>query len=85
MDCFSCGGAFSRDERHVSPRYGMWKVSSWLNERHMACAWLSLVWVAFTDFYIYLVSSGALHDLSTWYRNARLQLTAAESAQLGYR
>jgi hypothetical protein len=59
MDCFSCGAA-------TSPRYSMWKVSSWLNERHMACAWLSLVWVAFTDFYIYLVSSGTLHDLSTW-------------------
>jgi hypothetical protein len=59
MDCFSCGG-------DVSPRYGMWKASSWLNQRHMACAWLSLVWVAFTDFYIYLVSTGTLRDLNTW-------------------
>ena len=58
-DCFSCDGA-------VSPRYGMWKASSWLNERHMACAWLSLVWVAFTDFYIYLVSTGTIRDLNTW-------------------
>ena len=58
-DCFTCDGA-------VSPRYGMWKASSWLNGRHMACAWLSLVWVAFTDFYIYLVSTGTIRDLNTW-------------------
>jgi len=25
-----------------------------LNQRHMLFAWLSLVWVAFTDFYVYL-------------------------------
>lgn len=59
LDCFSCNGS-------VSSRYGLWKASSWLNERHMACAWLSLVWVSFTDFYIYLVSTGTIRDLNTW-------------------
>jgi hypothetical protein len=59
VDCFSCDGS-------VLPRYGLWKASSWLNERHMACAWLSLVWVAFTDFYIYLISTGTIRDLNTW-------------------
>jgi hypothetical protein len=59
LDCFTCESA-------TSPRYGLWKGSSWLNERHMAFAWLSLVWVAFTDFYIYLVSSGTMRDLNTW-------------------
>ena len=59
LDCFSC-------DKAVSPRYGMWKGSTWLNERHMAFAWFSLVWVAFTDFYIYLVSSGTIRDLNTW-------------------
>ena len=59
MNCFSCGES-------RSPRYGMWKASSWLNERHMLCAWLSLVWVAFTDLYVYLLSSGAIRDLNTW-------------------
>lgn len=59
VDCFSCDG-------RVSPRYKLWKGSSWLNERHMLFAWCSLVWVAFTDFYIYLVSSGAIRDLNTW-------------------
>ena len=59
MDCFTCDGAATR-------RYGLWKGSTWLNTRHMAFAWLSLVWVASTDAYIYLVSSGAIRDLNTW-------------------
>jgi len=58
-DCFSCGGS-------GSPRYGVWKGSSWLNERHMLFAWCSLVWVACTDLYVYLLSTGTVHDLSTW-------------------
>jgi hypothetical protein len=68
LDCFTCehvGSGFSRTAS-VSPRYGLWRGSSWLNERHMAFAWCSLVWVAFTDFYIYLVSSGTIRDLNTW-------------------
>jgi hypothetical protein len=60
LDCFSCDGV------SVSPSYGLWKWATWLNERHMAFAWFSLVWVAFTDFYIYLVSSGTIRDLNTW-------------------
>jgi hypothetical protein len=59
MDCFTC-------DQRVSARYGLWKSSTWLNERHMLLAWLSLVWVVFTDLYIYLVSSGAVRDLNTW-------------------
>ena len=59
VDCFTCDGS-------VSPRFQLWKGSSWLNERHMAFAWFSLVWVAFTDLYIYLVSTGTIRDLNTW-------------------
>ena len=59
LDCFSC-------ERAASPRYGVWRASSWLNERHMAFAWLSLVWVALTDLYIYLLSAGIIRDANTW-------------------
>jgi hypothetical protein len=59
LDCLTCNRAFS-------PSYSMWRGSSWLNERHMLFAWVSLVWVAFTDLYIYLVSSGAIRDLNTW-------------------
>jgi len=58
-DCFTCDGS-------ASIQHGLWRRSSWLNARHMAFAWLSLVWVAFTDLYIYLVSSGAVRDLNTW-------------------
>jgi hypothetical protein len=58
-DCFSCGG-------RVSPRYRLWTASSWLNARHMAFAWLSLVWVVLTDVYILLVSTGTIRDLNTW-------------------
>jgi hypothetical protein len=58
-DCFSC-------ERGTSATYSMWSGSTWLNERHMAFAWVSLVWVAFTDAYIYMVSSGTIRDLNTW-------------------
>ena len=57
--CFTCDEA-------VSPRYGFWKGGSWLNQRHMAFAWCSLFWVAFTDFYIYLVATGTVRDLNTW-------------------
>ena len=59
LDCFTCEGA-------VTPRYRLWKSSTWLNTRHMAFAWFSLVWVAFTDFYIYLVSAGIVTDWNTW-------------------
>jgi hypothetical protein len=59
LDCFTCDGAVSR-------RHGLWKTSTWANERHMAFAWTSLIWVAFTDAYIYMVSSGTIRDLNTW-------------------
>ena len=58
-DCFSCG-------RGTSPRYQVWRGSSWLNERHMLFAWCSLVWVALTDVYVYLVSSETIKDWNTW-------------------
>jgi len=59
LDCFSCNGGTSAQHR-------LWKGSSWLNERHMLFAWCSLVWVAFTDLYIYLLSTGRVSDLNTW-------------------
>jgi hypothetical protein len=80
-DCFSCGAARrspprTRTARSIwqtgltpvrySARYGLWKGSSWLNGKHMLFAWCSLVWVALTDAYIYLLSTGAIRDLNTW-------------------
>jgi hypothetical protein len=61
-DCFTCddGG------RKATMSYSLWRPSTWFNERHQLFAWCSLVWVAFTDAYIYLVSSGSIRDLNTW-------------------
>jgi hypothetical protein len=59
MDCFTCAGA-------TSPRYTLWRGTSWLNQRHAAFAWASLVWVVITDVYIYLAATGSIRDLNTW-------------------
>ena len=56
VDCFSCvvaGGA----------RHGAWRGVSFLNERHMLFAWLSLFSVGLADLYVRLVASGAITDL----------------------
>jgi hypothetical protein len=57
-----CGGGLRRFS--TSPlRHVFWaKVVSPLNAHHQLFAWLSLVWIAWTDFYVYLVATGALHD-----------------------
>jgi hypothetical protein len=58
-DCMTC-------DRAPTTKFKLWSFSTWFNGRHMQFAWISLVWVAFTDMYIYLVSSGAIADLNTW-------------------
>jgi hypothetical protein len=58
-DCMTC-------DRAPTTKFKLWSFSTWFNGRHMQFAWMSLVWVAFTDLYIYLVSSGAITDLNTW-------------------
>jgi hypothetical protein len=57
-DCMSCG--------QETLKYGAWKRVSWLNVRHAQFAWASLLFVAFTDIYIRLVSMGVIRDLNTW-------------------
>ncbi len=59
LNCFSCDAA-------STTRYGVWQKVTWLNERHMLFAWISLIWVAFCDIYIRMVSMGYIHDFSTW-------------------
>ena len=59
LNCFTCDAA-------SKSRYGVWKRVSWLNERHMLFAWLSLVWVGSCDLYVRLLSMGYIHDWSTW-------------------
>ena len=56
LDCFSCSN-FNKG------RHAAWKGFSVINERHMLFAWLSLFSVGFADFYVRLVSSGAIQDV----------------------
>jgi len=51
-DCLSC----SQSRQH---RY---KVVTWLNQRHMLFAWISLFFVGFTDIYVRLCASGVWTD-----------------------
>ncbi len=56
-----CGGGVKQFSR--SPiRHRIWKTLTPLNARHMLFAWMSLVFVAFTDLYVRLVASGTIHD-----------------------
>ncbi len=59
IDCFSAGTMSSFS-------HGIWKQVSWLNERHMQFAWMSLFWVGFSDAYVRLVSMNVIADLNTW-------------------
>jgi hypothetical protein len=56
LDCFSCA-AFGK------PRHSAWSFLTFLNERHMLFAWMSLISVGFADFYIRMVASGTFHDV----------------------
>ena len=56
LDCFSCA-TFGK------PRYSAWRGLTFLNERHMLFAWMSLFSVGLADFYVRLVSSGAIQDV----------------------
>ena len=56
VDCFS-KAAFGQT------RFQLWKCTSALNKKHMLFAWLSLFWVGFSDFYVWMVASGRITDL----------------------
>ena len=56
-----CGGGVKQFSR--SPiRHRIWKALTPLNGKHMLFAWMSLVFVAFSDLYVRLVASGTIHD-----------------------
>jgi hypothetical protein len=55
-DCYSC-------VRFGKQRYKLWQIVTRFNEHHMEWAWISLIWVGFTDLYIRLVSMGIITDL----------------------
>jgi hypothetical protein len=46
--------------------HALWKKSTWLNERHMNFAWISLFWVGFSDFFVRATSMGWIPDINTW-------------------
>lgn len=57
-----CGGRVNLFSKHKLS-YKIWKkVLTPLNERHQLFAWLSLFWIAFADFYVWLVASGHITD-----------------------
>jgi len=56
MDCFSCTATGGM-------RHSGWKGVTKLNEHHMFWAWVSMISVGLTDFYIYLVASGVVKDI----------------------
>jgi hypothetical protein len=64
--CHSCrsviGGRLTHFSKHPV-RYKMWGVISKLNTRHMELAWVTLLTLALTDFYVMLVASGTINDL----------------------
>ncbi len=66
LSCHSCrhivGGRLNSFSRHPV-RYRFWTGVSALNARHMKFAWASLLSVAFADFYVRLVATGAVNDL----------------------
>lgn len=53
-DCFSCD--------KFRARYHAWRFVTWFNERHQLFAWISLFWVAFTDFYVRMCALGVWND-----------------------
>ncbi len=65
LSCHSCrhiiGGQLKSFSKHPT-RYKFWKGVSKLNARHMQLAWASLIWIAVTDAYIWMVSNGTIHD-----------------------
>ena len=59
LNCFSCDAVAGASMQG-------WKGATRLNRNHMRWAWVSLVWVGFTDFYVRMVSMGNWTDFNTW-------------------
>jgi hypothetical protein len=56
-----CGGKLKVFSK-APIRHKLWSFLTPLNRHHQLFAWLSLVFIAFTDFYIWLVASGHITD-----------------------
>lgn len=55
LDCYTC-------VKFGAQRFKAWQGVSVLNKRHMLFAWVSLFWVGFADFYVWMVASGRWTD-----------------------
>jgi hypothetical protein len=55
-DCYSCSVL-------NQTKHGLWKKISFINEKHGTFAMASLISVALTDVYVFLVTSGHFHDI----------------------
>ena len=64
IDCYSCSAM-------TKTRYGLWQKVSFLNEKHAAFAWASMISVGLTDLYVDLVGRGA----SRLSRTSRIHLS----------
>jgi hypothetical protein len=57
-----CGGGVRMFSK-ARVRHTLWRrIITPLNAHHQLFAWLSLIWIAWTDLYVYLVATGALRD-----------------------
>ena len=57
-----CGGGLKRLSKAPARQWFWRNIASELNAHHQLFAWTSLIWIAFTDFYVYLVATGTIHD-----------------------
>ncbi|GAB2505349.1 hypothetical protein [Nocardia heshunensis] len=66
LSCHACRHAIGGRLKHFSNhpiRYRLWTWVSRINPHHQRMAWISLIWVAFTDVYVRLLSMGVISDL----------------------
>lgn len=66
LSCHSCRHAVGGRLKHFSAhpfRYKLWTGVSKLNNNHMRYAWISLIVVALTDFYVREVAVGAISNV----------------------
>jgi hypothetical protein len=57
LDCFSCS-------QTAKTQFSLWEAVTKFNEHHMFWAWVSLFSVAITDFYVRLIASHSISDLT---------------------
>jgi len=65
LSCHSCRNAVGGRLKHFSRhpvRYRLWTWVSRMNVHHPKFAWLSLIFVALTDYYVYLLATGTITD-----------------------